>query len=269
MELNRVRNIRFRAFLAAAAIGSFSAVFAHTEVHEMGVAPLLGVTSSTPELREKFAEHPEIVREAAKKIGLSSAEYHAFLEKFNNEKPYWGQVPRHLDAMSWAAGGQVYAIHDVTIPAGVNGWEVDLRERHQIVAIYIPMICANLSVVRRPIHEVSARPPLPAPFVPPAPAAPAPVPLVAAEVPPAQAIPPVAPQAIAHHPHLFWPILAAAVAGVIIASDHHGSSSTPPAPVGSVISAPGGSAGGGSFVPVSPPHHCGCENSGGSSSSGW
>lgn len=265
MELNSVNNYRLPTFLVAAFITGVSTVFAQTQVHQLGVAPLLGVTPSTPALRQKIAEHPEMVREAAKEIGLTSSEYRAFMKKLQNEKPYWGSVPRHLDAMSWSANGHVYAIHDVVIPSGVNGWEVELRERHQVVAIYIPMICGNLSVVRTPIHQVAVAPPLPPRhvFAPP-PVVPVPVPLVAAEVPPAQMIPPVAPPAaVIHHPHLFWPILAAAVAGVIIASNHHNDHSSQPAlVVGGPSTLPGGSGGG--IVTVTPdnggwtPGHCGC-----------
>jgi hypothetical protein len=263
MELNQVRNLRLPAFILAGILTGVSAVFAQTQIHELGHAPLLGTSSSTAEIRHKVAEHPELIREAAREIGLSPAEYHAFLDKFNSDKPYWGNVPRHLDAMSWSANNHVYVIHDVVIPSGVNGWEVDLREKHQLVKLYIPMICGNLSVVRVPIHEVAARPPLPVAYV--APPAPVPVPLVAAAAPPpAQQIPPVAPAAVMHHPHLFWPIFAVAVAGIIIATDHHNHNSSTPntTPVGGgAISQP--STGGGGSITITPSqpsggYHCGC-----------
>jgi len=267
-----VRNIRLLALSLAVVMSGIPMAFASTHVHQLGIAPLLGVTSSTPALRRAFAEHPETIREAARKIGLSPAEYHAFITKFNRQKPYWGEVPRHLDAMSWAADGHVYALHDVDIPSGVNGWEVDLRERHQLVAIYIPMICGNLSVVRRPIREVAMRPPLPPVPYHPVAAPPPPPPLVAAQppVPIAQQIPPPAPPPpVIHHPHLLLPILAGVAVIALLTTHHHGSSSTTP----TTPSTPGGSVGGTGYVPpgagggsvgspmIPPPHGCSCGSS--------
>jgi len=256
------------------------AAFAHTTVHQMGVAPLLGVSSTTAEIREKVRTHPKLMSQAAASIGLTPREYSAFYGKFMNQKPGWVTIPRHLDGMTWAADGVVHAEYDVEIPAGTNGWEVDLYEKHQIVHVYLPMICGNLSVLRTPRKEVAMRPALPprrifAPVPPPpppvvAPVAPAPVPLTSV----AEQIPPVAPPVV-HHPRLFWPIVGAAVlAGVLLSHPHHGS--TGPATPAGVIQPPGGTtittppSGGTVTSPVIPPSTgtCTCQ-SGGNSSSGW
>ena len=232
-----MRISRWPALLLSLLISGVPAAFAQTTVvHQMGVAPLLGVSSTTAEIREKVRTHPKLMHDAAKAIGLTPREYAAFYRKFMNEKPGWVTLPRHLDAMTWGGDGAAHAEYDVQIPAGTNGWEVDLYETHQVVHVYIPMICGNLSVVRTPRQEVvMARPPLPPRHIfapvppPPAPVAvvPPPAPIVPQSV--AEQIPPVAPAPAVHHPRLFWPIFGAAVvAAVIIGSSHHGSTSTPP-----------------------------------------
>lgn len=267
-----MRNIRWPALILSFLMSGMPAAFASTTVvHQMGVAPLLGVSSTTAEIREKIRSHPALMKQAAAKIGLTPREYSAFYNKFMNQKPGWVTVPRHLDAMTWGGDGYAHADYDVQIPAGTNGWEVDLYEKHQIVHVYIPMICGNISVLRTPRKAVAlVRPPLPPRhiFAPIAPPAPAPV-----VVPPApvlesvaQEIPPPAPAAAAvHHPHLFWPILGAAILTAVIVGSHHGGSSTPPGiPAINPPGTTGGSVapGGGGIIapPIVPPpaHECGC-----------
>ncbi len=194
-----------------------------------------------------------------------------------NQKPGWVTIPRHLDAMTWGGDGQAHAEFDVLIPAGINGWEVDLYEKNQIVHIYIPMICGNLSVLRTPRKQVAMRPPLPPRHIfAPVPPPPAPV----AEIPPApivpqsvaQQIPPVAPPPVVHHPKLFWPIVGAAVlAAVIIGSSRRGNTNNntppggpaviPPSNPGGSTGIPGAPSGSGTVtspvIPVVPPSHGG------------
>jgi hypothetical protein len=242
-----VRSFRWPALILSLLMSGVPAAFAHTTVHQMGVAPLLGVSSTTAEIREKVSSHPRMMHRAAESIGLTPREYSAFYNKFMNQKPGWVTIPRHLDAMTWSSEGVVHSEYDVTIPAGTNGWEVDLYEKHQIVRIFLPMICGNLSVLRVPRKEVAERPPLPIPLhrviapvpPPPAPVAPVPVPLTSV----AQDLPPVAPPVV-HHPRLFWPIVGAAViAGVLLSHPHHHDNGTP------TVTPP----------PVAPPH-CGCQD---------
>ena len=51
--------------------------------------------------------------------------------------------------MSWQGGGKVYVLRDVIIPAGTHGWEVDIPSHGQILALYMPAKCGNLSLVRK------------------------------------------------------------------------------------------------------------------------
>ena len=97
---------------------------------------------------------------AAVKLGLSPGEYAQFHAAIDGSHVAWVTVPRHLAAMTWQGGGKVYVLHDVIIPAGTHGWEVDVRSRNQILALYMPAKCGNLSMVRKPV-TVIARQPLP------------------------------------------------------------------------------------------------------------
>ncbi len=264
-----MRSFRWPALILSILMSGIPAAFAHTTIQQLGVAPLLGVSASTPEIREKVRTHPELMHAAAQKIGLTPREYRAFYRKFMDEKPGWVTIPRHLDAMTWAADGDVHAEYDVEIPSGVNGWEVDLYERHQIVHIYIPMICGNLSVLRTPRRIVAMRPPLPPRRIF-APVPPPPPPVIPAPVAPmsvAQQIPPVAPAAVVHHPHLFWPIFGAAVvAAVLLSHPHHGNTNTvsvPPSGSGNLgTTTPVG--GGGTIIAPGVPSTggCSCHSSG-------
>lgn len=190
-------------------------VLAHTTViAELGSAPLLGTSASTAEMRERVARNEGIVSAAAFKLGLTTAEYAQFRTAIAESRVAWVTLPRHLDAMSWQSAEKVYVLRDVRIPAGTNGWEVDVRSQGKILSLYMPAKCGNLSLVRKAAPLVAHRPPIvtrvaalkvepPAEAVPPAVVAaappddtPAPAPVVAqAEFPPA----PVA----THHSALF------------------------------------------------------------------
>jgi hypothetical protein len=223
-----VRKYRWPAsFLSLFMVGS-PAAFARTTVHQLGVAPLLGASSTTSEVREKVRTHPRLMHLAASGINLSSEEYEAFYRQLMSQRPGWVTVPRRLDAMSWSAGGVVHVEHDVIIPKGVQGWEVDLFEKRQVVHIYLPMVCGNLSVLRTPRNEVAVLPPpphrIPVQTMPTVqPLVPLPVMLDGFS----QKIPPViSPTPIVHHLRLFWPIVGTAVlATVLLAHPHHGAPS--------------------------------------------
>ncbi|MBV8726830.1 MAG: hypothetical protein JO233_03515 [Candidatus Eremiobacteraeota bacterium] len=100
---------------------------------------------------------------AGAEMGLTPREFAEFLRTFKHTKPAWVTLPRHLDAMSAIhRSGTVYIVRDVVIPAGTSGWEVDLHEPHQLVRLFMPASCGNLSVIRTPvIMHLAKRPPLP------------------------------------------------------------------------------------------------------------
>lgn len=218
--------------------------FAQTHViAELGTAPLIGQISSTDELQSDFSREQQLFRSAGSKLGLTPKEYSAFRDRLAARRLAYVTIPRHLDAMSWSSGGQVYVLHDVEIPAGTHGWEIDLAEQTGEVALFIPARCGNLSIVRRsPVHlarsvapqkqktvAVSAAETQPAP-APAAAAAPAvyvaPQPAPAAPAAPYQS---VAASTPTHHVRL-WPLLLVPIIGFLSSSHSHGSFS-PAAPL--------------------------------------
>jgi hypothetical protein len=123
-----------------------------TVIRELGTAPLLGPSSSTAQMRDRVEKNQTLLREAALESGLSLAQFQQVNEAIAASKVQWVTVPRHLTVMTWRSGEHVYVIRDVKIPPRVHGWEVDLKERNAVVAVYLPSACGNLSYVR------SARP---------------------------------------------------------------------------------------------------------------
>lgn len=231
-------------------------------IAELGTAPLIGQISSTGELQSDFSREQDLFRSAGSKLGLTSKEYAAFRDRLAAHQLAYVTIPRHLDAMSWSSGGQVYVLHDVEIPAGTNGWEIDLAEQNGEVALFIPARCGNLSIVRRsPVHLARRAVPhkpkavaVKAASVQPAPPAATPAPAAAAGpavyVAP-QAAPAAAPfQSVAsatpaHHFRL-WPLLLVPLIGFLSSSHGHGSFS-PPVPGVAGAPAPG---------PTPPPASC-------------
>lgn len=143
------------------ALATAPALAKPTVIAELGTAPLLGTSTSTAEMRERVAHNERMVATAATRIGLTPSEYAQFRTAIASSHVAWVTVPRHLDAMSWQSGGTVYVLHDVVIPAGTNGWEVDVRAHHQLLALYMPAKCGNLSVVRKSVPVVAIRRPRP------------------------------------------------------------------------------------------------------------
>lgn len=204
---------QFFAGLAIFALGAGPALARTTVISELGSAPLLGTSTSTAELRSRVARNEGILSAAATKAGLTAGDYAQFHAAIDSGHLAWVTVPRHLDVMTWQASGTVYALHDVRVPAGTHGWEVDIPHGHQVIAVYMPAKCGNLSVVRRAVpvvaqhakpkqvlalHATDQQPavaPLPVtPAVPaeapapPVPVAPAPVAVAETEFPPVPAV---------------------------------------------------------------------------------
>lgn len=124
-------------------------------VAELGTAPLIGQVASTSQLQQDVRDQSALFAAAGSDLGLSPHEYAAFQQRIATGQLTYVTIPRHLDAMSWRAGTQVRVLHDVIIPANTKGWEVDLTEPGQTVALFIPNKCGNLSLVRRPAPLVA------------------------------------------------------------------------------------------------------------------
>jgi len=159
------------------------------EIATLGRAPLIGQSTSPTELRYNVRTHEATVRQAAYDLGLTTAQYQEFRTQLDAH-PNWVTIPRHLDAMTWAADGQVHVLHDVIIPANQKGVEVDLHSGDKLISLFLPAKCGNLSVIRRNVPHVAATHirNFPVPHVAAA-AITAPAPVVAA-VPPAAVVAP-------------------------------------------------------------------------------
>lgn len=199
-------------------------------IAELGTAPLVGQVASTEQLQADVSTQRELFAAAGRGLGLTPAEFARFQERIARRQLSYVTIPRRLDAMSWRSGDRVHVLHDVLIPANTRGWEVDLLEHGQILALFIPNKCGNLSLLRRPAPAL-ARAAAPAPPVQVAAAetaAPAPSPTPVETPAPVSTPAPYASVASstgpAHHLRL-WPLLL--LLPVVAMLTSHGSSSAP------------------------------------------
>lgn len=218
-------------------------------IAELGTAPLIGAIASTAKLQSDVARDQTLFRAAGSGLGLTPAESGQFFSRISAGQLTYVTLPRHLDAMSWASGGHVYVERNVIIPASTRGWEIDLAERDQIVALFVPARCGNLSVLRRPRKHIASIPvrtrvaphrvpdlslalPAPSPLDAPSPAA-EPTPAITIDQTPAittisQGSPP--------HRAAWWPLLLIPIAfvfhghGGVTATPGTGVQSAPPPP---------------------------------------
>lgn len=206
-------------------------------IAQLGTAPLIGQIASTPQLQSDVALQRGLFERAGTKLGLSAQEYAAFAARIASRQLAYVTIPRHLDAMSWSSGGNVYVVRDVVIPAGTKGWEIDLQEDRETVALFVPSRCGNLSIVRRPRPLIAraaprVQPQTVADAAPPQPASsPQPVAMSPVVLPQAPAATPAPYQTVAvtappatHHPRL-WPLLLLPL--LALAAGHHGGSLPP------------------------------------------
>jgi len=206
-------------------------------IAQLGTAPLIGRIASTPQLREDIRKEARLFELAGAKLGLTPAQYAQALSRINAGQLSYVTIPRHLDAMSWASAGHVYVLHDVVIPANTRGWETDLTTSGQLIALFIPARCGNLSIVRKPLMHVAQAAPAvvaPSPVV-----APTPVPstpstsqmpaVVLPQAAPATPAPyesaAVAAAPVTHHVRL-WPLLLL-VPIVALFAGHRGTTHVP------------------------------------------
>jgi hypothetical protein len=210
---------------------------------QLGTAPLVPPIHSTAELQADIAGRSRLYSIAAAKLGLSSDEFAQFALRVRAGRVAYVTIPRHLDAMTGAPGGIVEVLNDVIIPADTHGWEVDLAERHYILAIFVPAKCGNISVLRKALpvlaragahHKrvrIAARktkpptvavvPPRPAPQVPAPSPSPSPIPTAA----PYESV--AATTGPARHFRI-WPLLLVPLIGGLI---EHGHGTGPGSPV--------------------------------------
>lgn len=198
-------------------------------IAQLGTAPLIGQVASTGQLQHDLRAQRKIFERAATQLGLTPAEFVALERRIDRGQMTYVIVPRRLDAMSWRSGDRVHVVHDVVIPAGSMGWEVDLAESGNVLAVFIPNKCGNLSLLRKPVVRVAravkaAHAPIvyatPAPDPTPTPQPPIHVPLSNYAASTGSA------------PHRFraWPLLLLPIIGMIVSHGHSGPPAlTPPA----------------------------------------
>ncbi len=132
------------------------------EIATLGRAPLFTSPNSAAELKRNFDANQPILTQAARKLGMTPAQYDAFKTQVVIGNARWVTVPRNLDKMTWAAGGVVHVLSDVHIPAGMKGLEVQVPDgRNSVMYVYLPAKCGNLSYVRR--AYIASRPSFPQP----------------------------------------------------------------------------------------------------------
>lgn len=199
-------------------------------IAQLGTAPLIGQIASTPQLQTDVKVNHRLFETAGMKLGLTPAQYAEFLSRIDQKQLTYVTIPRRLDAMSWSSGGQVYVLRDVVVPADTMGWEVDLVQQHEVLALFVPARCGNLSILRKPLPVIAKAAPKPvavlaAATAPPMPAvvvpqAPAPTPTAAPYESVAGSTP-----TVTHHFRL-WPLLLVPIVGFL--ASHGGGTTTLP-----------------------------------------
>jgi hypothetical protein len=117
------------------------------EISSLGHAPVMSTSTSLSELRSNFEKNEPMMHQAAHKLGLTEEQYETFKLQVAVAKARWVTVPRHLEAMTWAADGNVHVLRDVIIPPNMKGIEVDMPDGNTTLAMYLPAKCGNLSFV--------------------------------------------------------------------------------------------------------------------------
>lgn len=219
----------FSTLIAVALAGAMTATaFAQPRViSNLSDGALMGELQSTAQLQNEFSNNAPLLADATVRLGLTQEEFTAVRRAVINGGARYVELPRHLDGMSGSRNRHAFAVRDVVIPARVYGWEVDLQKPTEVVRVFIPNKCGNISYLRvpkrqaiaavAPYHEVAASTPAPI-------ATEAPLPLetpAPAPTPAAVAFVPVAPVAVAaaHHLAIIPWLLGLGVAAVIT---HHG-----------------------------------------------
>lgn len=216
-------------------------------IAQLGTAPLIGQVASTPQLQNDMRSQQAVFEDAALQLGLTPTEFLAVRSRIERGQVTYVTIPRRLDAMSWRSGNRVHVLRDVVIPAKTMGWEVDLAEGGQTLAVFIPNKCGNLSLLRKPAPrlaraakvlpaDVSYAVPSPAP-APVTTPAPAPAPTAAPAQPMQVPLSNFAASTGTPAPHRFraWPLLLLPIIAMFASHGHGGPSPiAPPIATGSV-----------------------------------
>jgi hypothetical protein len=101
-------------------------------------------------------EHSKIYSEAARKVGLSGPQYQEFQQALLDGKAVYVRLPAQVDTMAGLHHGHPYALKSVSVPSKTLGWKVALADG---TTVYIPQVCGNLSLVRRPAVAQTAKKP--------------------------------------------------------------------------------------------------------------
>ena len=200
-------------------------------------------------------DHSRQFTEAAKRIGLTPAEYREFRSTLLDGNAMYVRLPSRLDAMSAKTpSGRIYVVKNAVMWKPVMGWKVALADGN---VVYVPAICGNISL-QRPVSVAHAAPkrkvvaavkpkfhpalgvvaaaPVAAPAA--APVADTPVvftpPVVVPEAAPVVAAAPLAvPVAAAHGASPFFLAIPAVLGAIVAGATHHDSPTLPPCSQGS------------------------------------
>ncbi len=205
-------------------------------VNDLSSGALLGEIASTPQLQETFARQDSVLAQASDEIGLTSSQYAQVRRAVASGTARYVELPRHIDAMSGLRRGHVFVVHNIRIPSGVYGWEVDVNEPNDVMQVYVPNRCGNISYVRvhrtqvmamAPVHHVlpaqrvAAAIPIPSPVTI---ETPAPLPSVVALA---------APEAVAatHHLALIPWLIGGLIGGILVSHGGGGGFTSGPTPI--------------------------------------
>ncbi|HEV2741207.1 MAG TPA: hypothetical protein VGU66_21790 [Candidatus Elarobacter sp.] len=137
------------------------------EIATLGRAPVMPPARTAAELKRNF-ENPAnkaILAQAARKLGITRVEYENFSESVALNRASWVQMPKHLDKMTWAAGGTVHVLQGVRLTSTFYGYRVEVPRQYGsgTLVVYLPATCGNLSYVFQPEKRVASVPSFPQP----------------------------------------------------------------------------------------------------------
>jgi len=124
---------------------------------------LIGPVTSSAQLQTDFVRNDALIAQASARLGLAPSEYRLVRDAIERGDARYVVLPRHLDGMSGERHGVAFAVHDIDIPAGVHGWEVDIERPTALVRVFVPNACGNISYLLVPHRALAAAPPRPAP----------------------------------------------------------------------------------------------------------